>query len=357
MPDNHLDHLRESFSSLKIDGMIITHLPHVRLITGFSGSNALLAVTRRKSLLLTDSRYELQAHREVENARVLVVNDGDFPRMLKKRSWFSRCRTVGFDGDRTSYHMATVLRGTVKPARLKPLSRACDPLAERKDQAAIRAITKAAAIADRVFHRLLSVIAPGMTERQVAAEVSYFLRQEGADGDAFEPIVVSGPNSALVHGMPSNRRLRAGDAVLLDFGARYRGYHSDISRTVFMGKIKPTLRAMYDAVLEAQETAIAAVAPGVRARAIYDLAHDVLKRQGFAEYFKHGLGHGLGLEVHEFPRLSHDSPDTLDAGMVFTIEPGVYIPRIGGVRIEDDILVTAKGRRVLTKALKAPVVL
>ncbi|NOY06002.1 MAG: aminopeptidase P family protein, partial [Chlorobi bacterium] len=211
--------------------------------------------------------------------------------------------------------------------------------------------------ADRVFQRLLSVISPGMTEREVAAEISYFLRKEGADGDAFEPIVVSGPNSALVHGTPSNRKLRPGDAVLLDFGARYRGYHSDISRTVFIGKIKPRLQAVYDAVLEAQETAIAAVAPGVRARSVYDLAHEVLKRYGFAKYFNHGLGHGLGLEVHEFPRLSHDSTDTLDQGMVFTVEPGVYIPRLGGVRIEDDILVTARGNTVLTKSPKAPIVL
>ena len=357
MPDNLLDGLRKSFPSLKIDAMVITHPPHIRLFTGFSGSNALLAVTRTKGLLLTDPRYELQVQREVRNVQVLVVHDGNFLELLKKKAWFKACRSIGFDRDRTSYHTAALLKRIVKPARVKPLSRVCEPLAERKNQSAAKALTKAAAIADRVFQRLLSVISPGMTEREIAAEISYFLRQEGADSDAFEPIVVSGPNSALVHGTPSNRKLRPGDAVLLDFGARYRGYHSDISRTVFMGAVKPKLRAVYDAVLESQETAIASVAPGVRARTVYDLAYGVLKRYGFADYFNHGLGHGLGLEVHEFPRISHDTTDILDEGMVFTIEPGVYIPRIGGVRIEDDILVTAKGNNVLTKSPKSLIVL
>ena len=233
-----------------------------------------------------------------------------------------------------------------------PTSRVVESLRAVKDEGERDAIRKAAAIADRAFERILEELRPGRTEREIALRLEFMMREMGADGASFDIIVASGPRSALPHGVASDRVLEKGDLVTLDFGASYRGYCSDITRTVVLGEPNDAQRRIYETVREAQQAAVDAIRPGMTGKEADRVARDRIKASGYEKYFGHGTGHGLGMEVHEAPRLSPRGEEILEPGMVVTVEPGIYLPEFGGVRIEDDVIVTEDGREVLTQSPK-----
>ena len=373
MPSSHptvrrLFTVRESMLPAGLDALVVTHLPNIRYLTGFSASAASVVVTRYRCILAVDFRYitaarALVAARQDEAVELHQV-DGSVDEALVALLRAERVQRIGIEAawmavsrfNRLSAGVASAAPGHAESRTGCPALVPTERLVERdrviKDAAEVATLREAAARLSRVALRLREFALPGLTETDVAAAIDAALRGEGFERPAFETIVAAGANAALPHARPGAGRLREGDGVVLDFGGVYDGYCVDLTRTVHLGPPTPDFRRMFDAVAEAQAAAIAAVRPGTRASAIDAAARTVLDRHGLAEAFGHGTGHGLGLEVHEEPRIGRPvagSPDpVLEPGMVFTIEPGVYVAGTGGVRIEDDVLVTAEGCDVLT---------
>ena len=346
-------------TSKKIGALLITHLPDVRYLCGFTGSNAALAVTAQHALLVTDGRYTAQAAAEVKLAEVRIAKG---PAVAEACGWLaaSRARHAHYDAESTTvsalYAMQAAVKGRTKHARgfFVPLPA---PLvaAQRmvKDATEIEHMAAAAALGVRLFEQILGCIAPGVTENAIAAEVEYAARRAGAEAMSFATIVASGERSALPHGTASAAKVPRRGFVTLDFGVILNGYCSDMTRTVHVGRASQRERDAYDAVLAAQQSAVAAVTTGVSAGEVDEAARSVLREVGLAEYFSHSTGHGLGLEIHEPPRIATGQQALLSAGMVITIEPGIYIPGAFGLRIEDTVVVERRGARVLTPATKA----
>ncbi len=308
---------------------------------------------RDRSILFTDSRYTLQARQEVSSARIHIARHGllraagEELRKLRRHGRlvlaYSPAQTTVGQKAAIDTHAAGKLRWI-----------AADNLVERlraiKDDDELARIADAAQLISDVFTQIVPILRPGLQETAIAAEIDYRMRQAGATGPSFESIVASGPRSAWPHAQPSFKPLMKNELVVLDQGAILRAYCSDMTRTVFLGRCPKKIREMYSAVLAALEAAKTAIRPGVTAEKIDKVARDVLKRHNLARYFTHSAGHGLGLEVHEMPRLGHRDSTLLEPGMVVTVEPAVYVEGLGGIRIEDDVVVTPHGARVLTSA-------
>jgi Xaa-Pro aminopeptidase len=330
-----------------LDGLLVTHLPDVRYLTGFTGSNAAVVLTGARAVLFTDGRYTAQAKAEARGVRVVI----------EKTSAVAGVRRCGFDGTQTTVAGLDAMRKAVSGKLRRGMFVAVDALVaklrEVKDADEIAATRKAALLGCALFERMLGFLEPGLTEVAVAAELEHAARLRGAEGMSFETIVASGERSALPHGRATSAKLPKRGFVTLDFGVVLGGYCSDMTRTVHLGKAVPGEWEVYDSVLEAQTAAVARVAPGVTAGEVDEAARSVLRRDGLDRYFSHSTGHGVGLEIHEGPRLAAKQTQVLQAGMVITIEPGVYMPGKFGLRIEDMVLVTAKGGEVLTPSVKA----
>jgi Xaa-Pro aminopeptidase len=336
--------------------VLISSLPHVRYLTGFTGSAGLAVVTRSGAWLVTDERYREQSRIEVRGWK-RIVTWGVLWDAVAAASCLDRCRRVGFESAHLSHAAYRRLRRLLPACSLRAQLDVVEGLAVRKDASEIVAIACACAITDRVFASILDCIRPGVREADLAAEISRRQRLEGAEGDAFEPIVAGGERSALPHAGATARRLRRGDMVVLDFGCRVNGYHSDMTRTVAVGRASAQLRHMHAAVDAARLAALAVVRPGVQARMVDAAARRVLADAGLGRLFPHALGHGLGLRLHERPRVSARSDEVLRESMVVTIEPGVYVPGYGGIRIEDDVAVTATGARLLSGSTRELLIL
>ncbi|MEO8735215.1 MAG: Xaa-Pro peptidase family protein [Edaphobacter sp.] len=338
------------------DGLLVTHLPDVRYLCGFTGSNAALALTGGRAVLFTDGRYTVQAKAEAAGTRVVIAKK---PAMVAACEWIEAAgvRRCGFDAAQTTVAalegMRKAVSAKVRRGMFVAIGSMVARLREVKDAEEIAAMRKAALLGCRLFDGMLSYIQLGLTEVAVAAELEHAARLAGAEAMSFETIVASGERSALPHGRATQAKLPKRGFVTLDFGVVVDGYCSDMTRTVHMGKALPSEREVYDAVLEAQEAAVAKVAPGVTAGEIDEAARSVLQRVGLDKYFSHSTGHGVGLEIHEGPRLAAKQTQVLEQGMVITIEPGVYMPGKFGVRIEDMVLVTATAGQVLTPSVKA----
>jgi len=330
-----------------IDALLVTSLPNIRYLTGFTGSNALAVITRRGGVFVSDSRYRLQSAREVKRLRRVIGRAGLLEDAAAARA-LAGCRDAAFEADSITYAQHRSLKKLFPRVTFQAVSGFVEDMAIVKDGGEVRAIERAGRVADRVFHDVLRTIRSGVTELDIAAEITWLTRRSGGDADAFDVIVASGPNGALPHARPGARKIRRGEFVILDFGATVEGYCSDLTRTVCVGAASPLMRRAYDAVLEAQSAALAAARGGMEARALDASARRSLRARGFGRYFTHGLGHGLGLRIHERPRVSPASAEMLRTGSVITIEPGVYIPGTGGVRIEDDVLLEPDGCRLLT---------
>ncbi|MBL0940779.1 MAG: aminopeptidase P family protein [Gemmatimonadaceae bacterium] len=342
--------LRDLMGRADLDGLLVSSLPSVRYLTGFSGSNALLMVTARECTLLTDFRYATQVESEVGSSATVRIE----PSSLWTGLWSLLGATVGVE--RIGFESAHLLhrdfsRILEQGARWqwRPSVDLVEGLREIKDDGEVAWIERAIEMAESALERTLGMLGPGMTETAVAGMLERNLREAGSEGFPFDSIVASGPRSALPHARASDRVLQRGDLVLLDFGAIAGGYCSDITRTVVLGPASAEQEDVYDIVLQANLRASGAVRVGMKGMAADAVAREYIDARGFGEAFGHSLGHGIGLEVHEGPRLARSIEAPLAAGMVVTIEPGIYRPDWGGVRIEDDVLITTTGPRVLTR--------
>ncbi len=364
---NHAVRLRQLRAAMERDhvpALLATHLPDVRYLSGFTGSNAALAITASEACLFTDGRYTTQAAAEVRSAAVAIVKGGAAAEAAK---WLiaSGAKQVFYDGTTTTVAALSALETAVKAARKgskgseskRILQALREPLVANqrvvKDGREIELMAAAAALGVKLFDHILGVMRPGMTETAVAAELEYRARLAGAEGMSFATIVASGERSALPHGTASTAKLPRRGFVTLDFGVILNGYCSDMTRTVHLGRASHEERSAYDAVLAAQEQAVECVKAGIAAADVDHAARRVLEQAGLAEYFTHSTGHGVGLEIHEAPRIGVGQQTLLSRGMVITIEPGVYMPGAFGVRIEDTVVVEPRGARVLTPATKA----
>jgi Xaa-Pro aminopeptidase len=356
MFERRLQEVRKHLETSRLDALLVSHIPHVRYLTGFSGSNGLCVVTLKKQYFLTDNRYRDQSKAEIDGFEIVITSD-TLLNAARKLGMLNGKKKIGFESQYLSVSMFENLRRLFPSASFVSKRSVIENIAVVKDESEIEAIKRAAEITDKVFGKLLLVIKPGVRELDIAAEISYWHQRFGADGDAFESIVASGPRGALPHGRATEKKILRGELVTLDFGCQYKGYHSDLTRTVAVGKPTERGRRIYRAVLEAQCKAIEATRPGVTARNLDNIARRHIRQKGFGKYFSHSLGHGLGIEIHEPLRLSVKSKDVVKAGNVFTIEPGIYIRGFGGVRIEDDVVVRDSGCEVITKSPKELMIL
>ena len=349
MSERRLQEVRRHLEKSGLDALLVSHLPPVRYLTGFSGSNGLAILTPRGQWFLTDNRYRQQSRSEVVGFSIVVSSD-TLLQAARKHGILRGKKRIGFESQYLSVASYESLRKLFPSARFIAKRSIIENIAAVKDESEIEVIKHAAAITDKVFKKVLGVLKPGIRELDVSAEISYWHQRYGADGDAFESIVASGPRGALQHGRASEKTICRGEFVTLDFGCTYKGYNSDMTRTVAVGKPTERAKRIYRTVLEAQMKAIEATQPGVSARSLDRAARSHIRSQGFGKYFTHSLGHGLGIEIHEPLRLSVKSKDIVKEGNVFTIEPGIYIQGFGGVRIEDDVVVRQKGVEFLTDA-------
>jgi len=345
---SRLERLRALMSERGVDAMLIHTPENRRYFTGFTGSAGFGLITAQEALLLVDFRYVDQARAEAAGVEV-VRAERQFLDTLAEVIPARGLARIGFESDAMSYKQYTEFGRRLAPAELVPVE-AVDRLRWVKDAAEIARIARAAEIADAAFAHVRSLLRPGAVERDVATEMEFFMRRHGAEREAFETIVASGPRSALPHGRAADRVLAPGDLVTLDFGAVSDGYVSDCTRTVVLGEASPRQREVYEVVRAAQQAALRGLRPGMSGREADALARTVIAAAGYGDAFGHSLGHGVGLAVHEGPTLSPREEAVLAPGMVVTVEPGVYLSGWGGVRIEDLVVVTEDGCRTLTRA-------
>ncbi len=351
-----LHRLRERLEPLGADAFLVTSAPNLRWLTGFSGSNGLALVDHERVVFVTDARYRIQAALETGAAGVEVeLHVTDDPVAALASVLRGRARTAFEADDVTVTRLDVLVKGI--DAALVPTSGVIERLRQDKDSVEVDLLKRAAHIADDAFTQIWDLLGPalaeGLTERRVAAELDHAMRVGGADAPSFDTIVASGPNGAKPHARPGDRVIQSGDLVVLDFGARLSGYGSDMTRTVVAGA-SPTERQLelYEAVLTAQQAGVAAVADGVPELTVDRACREVLGARGLGEAFTHGTGHGIGLEIHEPPILSMRSVGILRSGLVITVEPGIYLPEFGGIRVEDSVVVTAAGCTPITHSPK-----
>jgi Xaa-Pro aminopeptidase len=335
----------------KLDALLVTNIHNVRYLSGFTGEDSALLVEPDEAVLITDSRYAEQAESEVTSARIFVRRRGlmNAAGQLAQRNGVAR---LGVEAQNMSLAFFESLSGEIGTLDLKKTSGLVERLRMIKDPSEVEAIRRAARIAESAFEAILPRLRPGMTEIQAARLLDRTMEDMGADGPAFSTIVAAGERTSLPHAPPTGRVLKRGDPVLFDWGARFGLYHSDLTRVVFLYRIPRLFRRLYPIVLEAQRRALACLKAGRTASHVDAAARDYLKSRRHRKHFGHGLGHGVGLEIHEGPSLSANAETRLKSGMVVTIEPGVYLPGRGGVRIEDLALITRRGYESLTSVSK-----
>ena len=345
--------LAESIERLKLPALAISHLPNIRYLSGFTGSNALLLVAGRDALLFTDPRYDLQARDEAD-CKVQVVRGPLWPALAKVLAR-RKITALGIESEYVSYE---IWRSISKEApKLTGVSGLVENLRAIKSAEEIEAIRASVVLNSKAYDRAMKGVKPGIRELDVAAELEYQMKRLGAEGPAFETIVAAGARSALPHARPTGEPLNANQIVLVDMGASLNGYASDMTRVAHLGKPSRATERMYKAVLEAQLAAIDRVRGGIPAAMVDAAARNTLKRWKLDQAFQHSTGHGLGLEIHEGPRIGKGVETMLEPGMVITIEPGAYVAGFGGVRIEDTVVVTETGCEVLTPTRKELLVL
>jgi len=345
---SRIKRLQKILKDENLDAFLVTCLPHVRYLSGHTGSNGIMLITPNSSSFLTDFRYQEQAKEQVKGSKITVVQRDlytglpDVPKLKSKRI------KLGYESEFVSCKVYRNLKTLLPYCLLVPMEQSVETLTIRKDQKEIESIKKAAEITDLVFSEILNIIKPGLIELDLAAEIEYRMKGFGSSTPYYETIVASGKRAALPHGVASDKKIQRGDFVTMDFGAVWDGYTADLTRTVLVGKATQRQKAIYNTVLNAQQYASSKVKAGIKACDLDKVARDIIKKAGYLKYFGHGLGHGIGLLIHDNPAINPTNQQVLEPGMVITIEPGIYIPNWGGVRIEDDILVTPRGYEVLT---------
>ncbi len=346
-----IEQIQKEIVKRKANAMIVTKLANVRYLCGFTGSAGILLIYPKKAYFFTDFRYESQAAQQIDGAEV-VVYKRSFSHELETNIALKPAAKILVEAAAFTLEQVEALKRVWSNSELIASANVVEPVCAIKDANEIKLHKKAAAITDQVFEKVLPLIKPGVRELDIGAEITYLHRKLGADGDSFEPIVASGWRGALPHGRASEKKIKSGEFVTLDFGCYYQGYASDLTRTIAVGKVNAKQREIYDIVLKAQVAAIKAAKIGMKTAELDAVARDIIKAAGYGDRFGHGLGHGLGIDVHSWPRVSAADPNILKENMIFTIEPGIYIDKFGGVRIEDDVLLTPSGAKSLNKAPK-----
>ena len=334
-----------------VDAILITRLPNVRYLTGFTGSNAQLIVTAGTSVFFTDGRYTEQSRHEVSDAE-LVTYLGVFGEPLAEACERLGIERLGFEAHDVTVEGLEKLKAASPDVEFVPVGDPVGRLRWVKDPEELEMLREAQACSDRAFEDILDILAVGMTERQVSLHLEQALRRGGADALSFESIVAFGEQAAEPHHQPSHRVLEEGDVIKLDFGGLFGGYHADMTRTIAFGSPPPELRKIHDIVREAQQAGIDAVRPGVTGGEVDAAARKVIEDAGYGPRFSHGLGHGVGLEIHEGPNFARAGEDVIPVGAVMTVEPGIYVPGLGGARIEDMVEVVEGGCRVIGTSIR-----
>ncbi len=335
----------------EIEGFLVTDLKNLNYLTGFDGEGFALIEASGKNYLLTDSRYTEQAQKESPNFKILTdePNKKDARILaLKKIIAKSKIKKIAFESNNLSYADFKKYSDSFDSIEFLPTENIIEQIRMLKDKEEIIKMKKAAQITTESLKDVFEIIKPGVRELDIASELAYTIRKKGAQKESFDIIVVSGKRSSLIHGKPSEKKILEGELIIVDVGANYQNYNSDITRTVIMGKENKKQKEIFSIVSEAQKAALEFLKPGIRCKEVDSVARDIIVKKGYGEYFGHGLGHGVGLDIHELPRVSFIDDTVLLPGMVVTIEPGIYLPEVGGVRIEDSVLITESGYEILT---------
>ncbi len=339
---------------LGVDAFFVNRLPNVRYLTGFSGSNAQAVLTADGGVLLTDGRYAEQSRREVPDLERRIYM-GEFVPTFRSACAELGVRLIGFESAGVTFKLHSQLAAT--GLELVPTDDVVERLRWAKDAEEVELLNRAQAVADEAFQVIIGKILEGVTEREAALELDVTMRELAADGLAFDTIMAFGENAAEPHHEPSDRTLRQGDLIKIDFGCTIEGYHSDMTRTLSFGEPAPQLLEIYHVVRRAQQAGVDAVRAGITGGQVDDLVRGMITEAGYSDQFRHPLGHGVGLEIHEGPSLRHSGSDVLPEGAVVTVEPGVYLEGLGGVRIEDMVEVLRDGCRVIPRVTKDLIVL
>lgn len=345
-----IEKLREKMKHKGLDGVLLVGDPNRNYMSGFTGDESFAIIGLDRAIFITDSRYIEQAAAQVKEFEVKQYK-GKIEEFLKDVVEELRIKTLGFEEDILTFNRYSTYNDKMN-CELVPMDGMVEELRLIKDSDEIAAIRKAASIADEAFIKILQFVKPGMCEREVGVELEYWMKRFGASGLSFPSIVASGERSSLPHGQPTNKVIKMGDFLTLDFGCVYNDYCSDMTRTIVMGNATEKMTEIYNIVLKAQEAALKCFKPGVTGAEVDKVARDIIKENGYGNYFGHGLGHGVGREIHENPRVSPMGNTILEAGMVVTDEPGIYLPNEFGVRIEDLVLITTDGCEVLSRSPK-----
>jgi Xaa-Pro aminopeptidase len=341
--------VREKLREKGFEALLIKSLPNIYYLSGFTSEDAWLLLTLENSYLLTDFRYLEQAASEANGFEIVRI-DNNWEVVLAKLA--ANFKVIGIEEDILTWAEYRKIKQTLSSPTLADASALLKELRQIKEPSEIEKISQAVRITDEALAEVLEKISGGLREEEIALALEFALRRRGASGKSFEFIVASGERSSLPHGTASGKTLQRGELLTIDFGAKYQWYCSDLTRTVILGEPEPKQQEIYNIVLEAQLAALAAIKPGMSGQEVDAVAREIIKSYGYGEYFGHGLGHSVGLEIHESPRFSPSESKTLKPGMIMTVEPGIYIRGWGGVRIEDMVLVTENGVEVLTQAPK-----
>ncbi|MDP7420613.1 MAG: aminopeptidase P family protein, partial [bacterium] len=351
---NRLSRLRKLLRSLKIgQNLLVSNLINIHYLSGFTGSNGYLIITPRHQELLTDFRYWEQAEEEAPDWTLIKANQSLIAELtfrIKK----NRITTLVLEADTVTIALERLLKTRLPNVRMKPSMGMVEQLRMIKDAKEIEKVKKACSVADKALEEVSAVIKPGLREKDVANIIIQAIRNAGGEKESFDPIVASGPKGARPHALASERRLKTGEPVVVDFGAKVEGYCSDMTRTFHIGRPSNRFIKLYDIVLQAQQESIKAIKPGISCREIDTVARRIIGQAGYGNQFGHNLGHGVGLAVHEAPSFAPGNETRLAPGMILSVEPGIYIEEWGGIRIEDLIVVTEDGCEVLTQTDRTP---
>lgn len=350
---NRTELLMKRLEEKKIDGIIIHDSMNRRYLSGFTGSSGYLYISKNKKIIITDFRYIEQASKQCQGYEVIDQGPLGVLKTLKGIISEDQAQTIGFESQKVSYADYLEIKSILTDVTLVETSEIVETLRMIKDTNELAAIKEAAKIADLAFEHIVPLLKVGISEIDISLELEYFMKRNGASGLSFDTIVASGTHSSLCHAEPTSKKIDIGDFITMDFGCIYEGYCSDMTRTVVMGKANEKQKKVYNTVLKAQQEALAVVKAGLSGKEVDEVARNIIKMEGYGEFFGHGLGHSLGLEVHENPRLSPKGLEVLEHDMVMTVEPGIYIPNFGGVRIEDLICIKNDGFENFTKSEKA----
>ena len=331
--------------------MYITNSTNIRYLTGFTGSASLLLVLDQSAYFFTDGRYIQQSKEQVQNAKITIISNSYFDE-LKNHNLLSSKMNIGFESEHMSFSYYETMISNFPKINWISTNSIVENLAAIKDNEEIQSLKTAIEITDEVFTKIIPEIKQGVTEKYISTKISYLFKMNGAEGDSYESIIAGGPRSALPHARPTDRKFEKGDFIVMDFGALYNGYHADMTRTLVVGKPTNKHTEIYDIVLESQLNGINTARSGISCSEVDNACRSIIQDNGYGDMFTHSTGHGIGLEVHTLPRVHKNNHELLKQNQVITIEPGIYIPDWGGVRIEDDCLILDSSCQPLNKSSK-----